>query len=96
MVLALILDALSGRSPLFRFEEFLADKNFGLLMGKDIPVPKFNDDAVGRVLGRLFDYGTNKILTAIAVRAAALFELDTSHVHFDTTSHRGNSLCRGE
>ncbi len=87
MVLALILDALSGRSPLFRLEEFLADKDVGLLMGKDIPVSKFNDDAVGRVLDRLFDYGTSKILTAIAVRAAALFQLDTSHVHFDTTSH---------
>jgi transposase len=87
MVLALILDALSGRSPLFRLEQFFADKDVGLLLGKDIPASKFNDDALGRVLDRLFDYGTNKILTAIALRAVQLFDLDTSHVHFDTTSH---------
>jgi transposase len=87
MVLALILDALSGRSPLFRLERFFADKDVGLLLGKDIPASKFNDDALGRTLDRVFDYGTNKILTAIAVRAVQLFDLDTSHAHFDTTSH---------
>jgi len=87
MVLALILDALSGRSPLFRLEHFFADKDVELLIGKDIPASKFNDDAVGRVLDRLCDYGTNHILTAVALNAVRMFDLDTAHAHFDTTSH---------
>jgi transposase len=39
------------------------------------------------MLDRLFDYGTNKILTAIVLRAVRMFELDTTRVHYDTTSH---------
>lgn len=87
MVLALILDALSGRSPLFRLERFFADKDVELLLGSEIPASKFNDGALGRVLDRLSAYGTNKILTAIALRAVQVFDLDTKHVHYDTTSH---------
>jgi transposase len=87
MVLAFILDALSGRSPLFRLERFFADKDVELLVGKDIPASKFNDDALGRVLDRLFDYGTNKILTAVALNAVRMFDLNTAHAHYDTTSH---------
>ncbi|MBI5247888.1 MAG: IS1634 family transposase [Desulfomonile tiedjei] len=72
---------------MFRLERFFADKDVALLLGKDIPASKFNDDALGRVLDRLFDYGANKILTAIVLRAIQMFELDTTHVHYDTTSH---------
>lgn len=87
MVLALILDALCGRSPLFRLKEFLADKDLELLLGEDIPVSKFNDDALGRRLDQLFDCGTNKILAAIALNAVGLFDLDLFVVRHDTTSH---------
>jgi transposase len=38
------------------------------------------------VLDRLYDVGTNKILSAVALRAVKLFDLDVSHVHQDTTS----------
>lgn len=34
IVLAMILDALSGRSPLFRLKESFADKDIGLLLGE--------------------------------------------------------------
>jgi len=37
VVLALILDALSGRSALFRLEQFFADKDIEHLLGEDIP-----------------------------------------------------------
>jgi hypothetical protein len=38
------------------------------------------------VLDRLYEVGTGKILSAIAVRAVKLRDLDTSHIHHDTTS----------
>jgi transposase len=86
LVEAMILDTLNGRSPLYRLEHSLAKMDLELLLGVDIPVSKFNDDAVGRNLDRIYDVGTGKILTAIALRAVNLFSLDTRHVHQDTTS----------
>jgi transposase len=87
VVLAMILDALSGRSPLFRLREFFADKDIGLLLGENVPLSKLGDHTLRRVLKRLFDVGTNVVLGAIALRAARSFSLDFSHGHHDTTSH---------
>jgi transposase len=86
VVLGLVLDTLSGRSPLYRLEEFFAAQDTELLLGKAVPAHAFNDDAVGRVLDRLYDFGTMKLFTACAVRAAARFGLERRYVHFDTTS----------
>jgi transposase len=83
-----VLDTLSGRSPLYRLEEFFAAQDTELLLGKAVPASAFNDDAVGRVLDRLYDFGTMKLFTACAVRAAARFGLERCYVHFDTTSYR--------
>ena len=83
---ALIMDTLSGRSPLYRLERFVAGLDAGLLFGQDVGPEKFNDDAVGRVLDRIAQVGPGKFLTAIAVRTVRLFDLDLSHVHHDTTS----------
>jgi len=87
VVLAMILDALSGRRPLFRLQQFFADKDIEFLLGEDIPLSKLGDHTLRRVLMRLFDVGTNTVLGAIALRAAQSFSLDTSHAHHDTTSH---------
>src|ERR671930_1179403 len=70
VVLGLVLDTLSGRSPLYRLEEFFAHQDTEMLLGKALPPHVFNDDNVGRVLDRLYDVGTMKICTACAVRAA--------------------------
>jgi transposase len=86
MVLGMILDTLSGRSPLYRLHDFLAQHDTELLLGKAVPAEAFNDDAVGRVLDRLYDTGTSKLFTACAVRADQVFGLDKGYVHFDTTS----------
>lgn len=87
IVLALILDALSGRSPLFRLPEAFAKLDMELLLGEAISPEKLNDDAVGRALDRIFEVGTGKVLSAVALRAVKLFNLDITHVHHDTTSH---------
>jgi transposase len=86
IVLGLVLDTLSGRSPLYRLEEFFSHQDTELLLGKALPPNAFNDDQVGRVLDRLYDFGTMRIFTACAVRAAAQFGLERRYVHFDTTS----------
>jgi transposase len=86
VVMALILDTLSGRSPLYRLERSFKGMDLELLLGRDIASSKLNDDAVGRVLDRAWEAGTSKILTAVALRGVKMFSLDTSHVHHDTTS----------
>jgi len=87
MVLAMILDSLSGRSPLFRMEQFFADQDVELLLGEDIPLAKMRDHTFGRVLDRLAETGTNKVLGAVIMGVMKSFDLDMSHVHHDTTSH---------
>lgn len=86
VVLALILDTLSGRTPLFRLPQAFAKLDTELLLGEAITADKLNDDAVGRVLDRLYEVGTGKVLSGVAVRTVRLFDLDTTHVHHDTTS----------
>src|SRR5919108_6579102 len=86
VVLGLVLDTLSGRSPLYRLEEFFAHQDIELLLGKALPPQAFTDDTVGRVLDRLYDFGTIRLFTTCAVRAAARFGLERRYVHFDTTS----------
>jgi transposase len=86
VVLALVLDTLSGRSPLYRLEEFFAQQDTALLLGKTVPLQALNDDTAGRVLDRLYDFGTMRLFTACAVRAAMRFGLERRYVHFDTTS----------
>src|SRR5262245_58165535 len=86
VVLALVFDTLSGRSPLCRRAEFFAQQDTALLLGKAVPPQALNDDTAGRVLDRLYDFGTMRLFTACAVRAATRFGLERRYVHFDTTS----------
>jgi transposase len=86
IVLGMVLDTLSGRSPLYRLEEFFSHQDTALLLGKVVAPEAFQDDTVGRVLDRLYDTGTMKVFTACAVRADRVFGFDKRYVHFDTTS----------
>src|SRR5262250_747596 len=86
VVLGMILDTLSGRSPLYRLEEFFTHQDTALLLGKAVPPEAFQDDTVGRILERLYATGTMKVYTACAVRADRVFGFDKRYVHFDTTS----------
>jgi Domain of unknown function (DUF4277) len=86
IVLGLILATRSGRSPLYRLEEFFTHQDTALLLGKAVAPEALNDDTVGRILERLYAVRTMKIFTACAVRAAQVYGLDKRSVHFDTTS----------
>ena len=86
VVLGLVLDTLRGRSPLYRLEEFFAHQDTERLLGKALPPQAFTDDTVGRVLDRLYDFGTMRLFTDCAVRAVTRFDLERRYVHFDTTS----------
>ena len=86
IIMGMILDILTGRTPLFRLKEFFEHQDIELLLGEKLPLSSFSDTNVGRVLDRLFEYGTQKILTEISLNAVKTFELDLEYIHQDTTS----------
>ena len=51
VVLGLVIDTLSGRSPLYHLESFFEQQDRELLLGREVEASVFNDDSVGRVLG---------------------------------------------
>ena len=85
-VLAMIMDTVSGRNPLYRLEESFHDVDTELILGKAINPEKFNDTNLGRVLDKLHESGTQRIFSQISQNAIGCFKLDTRHHHFDTTS----------
>ena len=86
MIQAMVLDTLSGRSPLYRLEEFLAEQDIELLLGENVEAHKFNDTNIGRSLDAVFNAGASKIITEIGVNATNIFNLDPTTVSYDTTS----------
>jgi len=85
-IMAMVLDTLSGRTPLYRLEEFFHEKDTELLLGQAVNPTLFCDYNVGRVLDKLFDTGTQKVFSQIAQNAIDVFDIDPRRLHFDTTS----------
>jgi transposase len=85
-ILAMVLDTLSGRTPLYRLERFFQEKDTELLLGQKIEPGAFADHNVARVMDKIFETGTQKIFSNIANNAINVFDINAQRVHFDTTS----------
>ncbi len=86
VVLAMIMDTLTGRSPLYKLTHNFAHDDVPLLFGKDINNDDFNDHNVGKVLDRIHQYGASQLFSQISFRAFDYLELSHEFFHFDTTS----------
>ncbi len=86
ITLGLIMNILCGRSPIYRVEEFFKMRDVPLLLGDGMTAEMFNDDAIGRVLDRIHDYGTWKLFSEVCIQAFRNFNVDCSIIHQDTTS----------
>ena len=86
MVQAMVLDTLSGRSPLYRIKTFMEEQDVELLVGEDLPANTFSDINIGRSLDAIFKAGPSKIVTELGVRATGTFALNTTAPSYDTTS----------
>ena len=86
VVQAMVLDTLSGRTPLYRIKDFLAEQDIELLLGSAVNPADFHDVNLGRSLDAIFEAGPSKIVSALGVRATEEFTLDTTAVSYDTTS----------
>jgi len=86
VLLGLVMNVLCGRAPLYRVEEFYGTRDVELLFGHGLTAQRFNDDVLGRVLDRIYEYGTWKLFSEICLVAFRNFTVDCSVGHHDTTS----------
>lgn len=86
VVQAMVIDTLSGRSPLYRLSTFFAEMDTELLLGSQVAPNALNDTTVGRALDRIYDVGAQAIFSQLAWKACQLHQCDLKHLHFDTTS----------
>ena len=86
VVQAMVLDTLSGRSPLYHVEDFMEGQDIELLLGKAYAAHDFSDTNIGRAMDAIFEAGPSNLLTEVAVSACRAFGIDCSRCSFDTTS----------
>ena len=56
-ILAMVLDTISGRTPLYRLTEFFEEKDTELLLGSAIEPGLFCDTNLGRAMDKIFETG---------------------------------------
>lgn len=86
-VAAMILNGLGFvDSRLYVFSEFFSKRPISRLFGKPMDAKWFNDDALGRCLDAIAEYGTTKLFTEISFTIGKRKKLLGRSVHFDTTT----------
>ena len=86
-VSAMILNGLGFIDDrLYMFPDFIANKPVERLFGDGMRASYFNDDALGRLLDAIDDYGTTKLFTEVAFAIGIENNLLGNAVHFDTST----------
>ncbi len=86
IIAGMIQDTFSGRSPLYRLQQFFAAEDTELLLGKHVDSEVFADHNVGRVMDRIYEFGASRMFSKLSRHAAMIYELDLSVGHWDSTS----------
>lgn len=73
-------------APLYLFSEFFESKSTEHLLGEGIKASYLNDDRIGRVLDKLFRYGTTTFFLKASLQGAERYEVDTEQCHLDSSS----------
>jgi transposase len=71
---------------LYMFPEFLGNKPIASLFGKELDPSWFNDDAIGRCLDAVAQYGTTKLFTELSFGIGVDKKLLGRSAHFDTST----------
>jgi transposase len=86
-VAAMILNGLGFIDDrLYMFPEFLSNKPIDRLLGKNIKAEDFNDDALGRCLDKIYEYGVTKLFSEVAFEIGIENNLLGKSAHFDTST----------
>jgi hypothetical protein len=71
-ILAIVLETLSGRAPLYRLKEFFHEKDTELLLGTEVDPELLCDYNLGRVIDKIYDTGTQAIFSQLSQIASRL------------------------
>lgn len=84
---AMILNGLgfTGRT-LHMYSQYFQDKPLERLLGAGIKSEHINDDALGRCLDALFEYGVSKLYQVLSEAVIRHLELPCAAINIDTTS----------
>lgn len=85
-ITSMVMNTLEGRTPLYRMEEFMEDKDVEKMFGEDVEPGHFNDDALGRGLDKFYRAGPSKIFGSVITKVLTEEELRIDPLHGDTTS----------
>ena len=86
-VKAMILNGLGFVSaPLYLYEGFFLGKATSHLLGAGIEARHLNDDYLGRLLDKIWDYGPSQWFSLIALDAYQAFGLESRRYHLDSSS----------
>ena len=87
IIKAIILNGLGFVSrPLYLFPQFFEDKATEHLLGKGILPEHLNDDKIGRVMDKSYDYGISELFLLIALAAAQKYQINLEYSHLDSSS----------
>ncbi len=86
LVVALIINLLCRRNPLYLVEEFYQEQDVELLFGPGIAAESFNDDALGRTLDKIYLAGAKKTFSAVSLQAQVQENIHCRVLHADTTA----------
>ena len=85
-ILALILNWLTEREPLYQVDDAFRLTDPALLLGAGITGDDLGDDALGRARDKFAQAGPAAVFSAVAARAYAVEALDRGGMHGDSTS----------
>jgi transposase len=86
-VAAMILNGLGFMDDrLYMFPEFLSNKPIDRLFRSEVKAEDFNDDALGRCLDAVYDYGVTPLFTELAFNIGLKENLLGNSANFDTST----------
>ena len=86
-VAAMVLNGLGFIDDrLYMFPKFLANKPVEQLLGSGITAADFNDDALGRCLDKIYEYGTTKMFSELALSIGIKHKMLGRKTKIDTTT----------
>lgn len=86
LTVAMIVNGLGFTTqPLYLTPRFFKDKPVEILFGENVSADDFNDDALGRCLDKLYDYGCDILFSRVSYEVCKDFGINTKFQHLDTS-----------
>jgi len=87
LLMAMVINLLVDRAPLYRISNFYINRDLDILFGKDkMTLSALNDRHFGTLLDRIYEAGPESLYHTLTAAAITTHDVDVSQLHSDTTS----------